>query len=378
MTSSTQIKIVTSSTARAVHISTQREDGTIDFPICGAPGNTPDAARKFRPQIVHDDIDVTCKRCIAIDAARTATLLREQRIAEQKRFERISVVDAREGDEVFQAGEWVPVKSVTPMRSSSNVHIEWLSGGSHNAPAHHFSARRRLDAIADVLDGATLPELDDDAIEAEELAQITFERDEREQMISDVRDSYGDEAAQLLVDGWTLDGALAHVDGSCDVTICTHPSHSISEAEVMGRVTGSRAATVTHERRLLSGELVTESVEQWNADETIGAPDEEPQDPGYRREPRDLDWSDVEADADRMRAEHDDALTDVLVIKIAVSGDAMESDAPHELQKLLDDVLRKIVSEGHESSRLLDTNGGTIGSFSIERMSVDAATKIEG
>lgn len=32
------------------------------------------------------------------------------------------------------------------------------------------------------------------------------------------------------------------------------------------------------------------------------------QDPGYRREPRDLDWSDVEADAARMQAELDDEL----------------------------------------------------------------------
>lgn len=30
---------------------------------------------------------------------------------------------------------------------------------------------------------------------------------------------------QLLADGWTVDAAFAHVEGTCDRTICSHRSH---------------------------------------------------------------------------------------------------------------------------------------------------------
>jgi hypothetical protein len=33
------------------------------------------------------------------------------------------------------------------------------------------------------------------------------------------------DALELLADGWTIAGALAHVDQLCDVTVCTHPTH---------------------------------------------------------------------------------------------------------------------------------------------------------
>jgi hypothetical protein len=59
--SSHRVSIRVNRNAAAVHSSTQREDGDIDFPACGAPGNTPAAFRAFRPVIV--DADVTCKRC---------------------------------------------------------------------------------------------------------------------------------------------------------------------------------------------------------------------------------------------------------------------------------------------------------------------------
>lgn len=47
--------------AKAVHISSLRADGAVNFPLCGAPGNTPAAFRAFRPVVV--DEAVTCKRC---------------------------------------------------------------------------------------------------------------------------------------------------------------------------------------------------------------------------------------------------------------------------------------------------------------------------
>jgi hypothetical protein len=33
------------------------------------------------------------------------------------------------------------------------------------------------------------------------------------------------EAAVLVERGWTVESALAHVEGSCDLELCTHPSH---------------------------------------------------------------------------------------------------------------------------------------------------------
>ena len=40
-----------------------------------------------------------------------------------------------------------------------------------------------------------------------------------------VRTFYGDEAAQLVSDGWTIDSAIDHVTGGCDHYLCTHPAH---------------------------------------------------------------------------------------------------------------------------------------------------------
>lgn len=44
---------------------------------------------------------------------------------------------------------------------------------------------------------------------------------ERAEQIADVRRFYGDHAAELVADGWTVDGAVAHVTGSCDIAVCT-------------------------------------------------------------------------------------------------------------------------------------------------------------
>lgn len=43
--------------------------------------------------------------------------------------------------------------------------------------------------------------------------------------IEDVRSTHGDVAADLVANGWTVDGALNHVEGTCDILICTHPDH---------------------------------------------------------------------------------------------------------------------------------------------------------
>lgn len=48
-----------------------------------------------------------------------------------------------------------------------------------------------------------------------------IELSERDTMLRDVRDVYGDEAAELVANGWTVDSALSHVEGTCDRELCT-------------------------------------------------------------------------------------------------------------------------------------------------------------
>lgn len=224
----------------------------------------------------------------------------------------VAIDDAQAGDYMLQAGEWVEIGSVHFMTSSSNVVLRWANGGSMSFPREHRPAVRRIvqmcaacdarpaghghfasycepcselpygvsapaeqiaDSIVSSLDGATLPELDDETIENERAeqarfdAEIELERSERERMISDVRDFHGDAAAQLVVDGWTVDSAISHVSGTCDRELCTgeHPG----EAETLARVTGAVSATVVHERRELSGELVVESVESFEREPRV-------------------------------------------------------------------------------------------------------------
>lgn len=44
-----------------------------------------------------------------------------------------------------------------------------------------------------------------------------------------IRKHYGDEAVNLINDGWTVDSALNHVGATCDQYACSHPSHQIPE-----------------------------------------------------------------------------------------------------------------------------------------------------
>jgi hypothetical protein len=59
------------------------------------------------------------------------------------------------------------------------------------------------------------------AIEAQEAADIEREAAERQAQRDYVRATYGDQAAELLADGWTVDSAISHVTGTCDLELCT-------------------------------------------------------------------------------------------------------------------------------------------------------------
>jgi hypothetical protein len=61
------VRIRINTRAAAVHLSTRDEAGRIDFPACGAPGNTVRAYAAFRPVVVTDA--PTCKRCLKLAPA---------------------------------------------------------------------------------------------------------------------------------------------------------------------------------------------------------------------------------------------------------------------------------------------------------------------
>lgn len=58
-------------------------------------------------------------------------------------YTRINIVDAEEGDQMLQAGEWVDIAAVYTMRNSSSVKVEFTGGGSMTFPREHNPATRR-------------------------------------------------------------------------------------------------------------------------------------------------------------------------------------------------------------------------------------------
>jgi hypothetical protein len=62
-----------------------------------------------------------------------------------------------------------------------------------------------------------------------EAGQISRERRLQAEQLQGVRELHGEEAAQLVLDGWTIDGAISHVEGTCDRELCTHPAHRVCE-----------------------------------------------------------------------------------------------------------------------------------------------------
>lgn len=58
-------------------------------------------------------------------------------------YERIAVTEARYGDELYQAGEWVRIANVHLFRSNTNVVFLFEGGGSHAMPTSRKPAIRR-------------------------------------------------------------------------------------------------------------------------------------------------------------------------------------------------------------------------------------------
>ena len=59
-----------------------------------------------------------------------------------------------------------------------------------------------------------------DLLLAQEAADIAAEDAERAAQLEAVRDIYGDAAAWLVEAGWTVDAAISHVTGVCDLEVC--------------------------------------------------------------------------------------------------------------------------------------------------------------
>jgi hypothetical protein len=59
-------------------------------------------------------------------------------------YETVALADAREGDEVFQGGEWTPIAAAYVFGSARDlVKIVFANGGSHAGPIHHMGKARR-------------------------------------------------------------------------------------------------------------------------------------------------------------------------------------------------------------------------------------------
>lgn len=68
---------------------------------------------------------------------------------------------------------------------------------------------------------------DDQALDCEAGIEsaIASEKLERDRMIESVRELHGEETAQLILGGWTVESAIAHHEGSCNRELCQgiHP-----------------------------------------------------------------------------------------------------------------------------------------------------------
>lgn len=75
------------------------------------------------------------------------------------------------------------------------------------------------------------------AIEAQEAADIAADDARRADELAYVRTTYGDQAAALVANGWTVDSAISHVSGTCDLELCTG-DHGHAWAVLVAEVTG--------------------------------------------------------------------------------------------------------------------------------------------
>jgi hypothetical protein len=85
-----------------------------------------------------------------------------------------------------------------------------------HSPETLAKVQAKLDAKA-----AAKAEAEVAAIEAQEAADIEREAAERQAERDYVRATYGPYAAELLANGWTVDSAINHVTGVCDLELCT-------------------------------------------------------------------------------------------------------------------------------------------------------------
>lgn len=74
----------------------------------------------------------------------------------------------------------------------------------------------------------------------------------RADQIATVRELYGQDAAALVADGWTVDSAINHTVGACDVALCTHPSHADADADGVRSDTGFRPMTAEAHTRAVA------------------------------------------------------------------------------------------------------------------------------
>lgn len=105
--------------------------------------------------------------------------------------------------------------------------------------ALEVEAATQEQAEAADLDAAEL-----DALIAQEDADLEAYAAERADQLEAVRRIYGNAAAELVVNGWTVDSAASHVTGVCDLELCTgdhDTAWAIMVAEATGRPEAAQA-----------------------------------------------------------------------------------------------------------------------------------------
>jgi hypothetical protein len=138
---------VTIGQGKSVHIAYTVTNGNVTGSLCN-----PYAWERSRVRVI--DAEATCPRCAkATNRAAELVAQADRRAAAEQaaaapapaaaEYTRVNIVDAEHGDEMLQAGKWVPIDSVTLMTSSSNVVVRWIGGGSMSFPRQHNPAVRR-------------------------------------------------------------------------------------------------------------------------------------------------------------------------------------------------------------------------------------------
>lgn len=135
------------------------------------------------------------------------------------------------------AGKWFVTETVGGTERVVGTVYGYATEAEAREVADRMAAPSHLDDVVAVVELSRDVHAELAAIEAQEAADIEREDAERAEQLKAVRDIYGDQAAELLANGWTVDSAINHVTGVCDLEACTG-EHGSAWAVLVAEVTG--------------------------------------------------------------------------------------------------------------------------------------------